>query len=83
MIQRLLFDGIDCEAGRSAITEGVKFTAYVLPNVTKAGLILAHPTITRAERAEYFSVSFGVPPQGFFHGENIPLLRPRRKWQES
>jgi hypothetical protein len=46
-------------------------------------LILAHPTITRAERAEYFSVSFGVPPQGFFHGENIPLLRPRRKWQES
>jgi catechol 2,3-dioxygenase-like lactoylglutathione lyase family enzyme len=23
-----------------------------------------------------------MPPEGFFHGQNIPLLRPGRKWQE-
>ena len=52
-------------------------------SVEEAGLTLAHAAITRAERAENLSVSFSMPPQGFFHTENIPLLRSSRKWQES
>ena len=83
MVQRLFLDRIDGEAGRCAITKGIKFAADVLPNVTEAGLTLAHAAITRAERAENLSVSFSMPPQGFFHTGNIPLLRPSRKWQES
>src|SRR6266545_1510599 len=74
MIQRFFLDRVDGEAGRCAITKRIELAADVLPNVTEAGLALAHAAITRAERAENLSVGFGMPPEGFFHTENIPSL---------
>src|SRR4029077_16231786 len=47
MIQGLFFDGIDSEAGGSAVAERIEFTPDVLTDVTEAGLAIAQTTETR------------------------------------
>src|SRR4029434_5163946 len=74
MIERFFFDGIDGKAGRSSVAERVELAADVLANVAKAGLAFSYPAKARAKRAEYLAVGFGMPPQGFLHRQNIPLL---------
>src|SRR5258705_9440321 len=79
VIERFLFDGIDGEARRRSIAERVQLATDVLANIAKAGLALANATITRAKGAEDLFVGLRMPPEGFLHRENIPLLTKRRK----
>lgn len=79
VIERLFFDGIDGKSGRGSIAERKEFTADVLTNVAKARLAIPNSAKAGAKRAKYLAVSFGMPPKGFSHEQNIALLLTRRK----
>jgi hypothetical protein len=79
MIERLFFDGIDGETGGCAIAERIENSADVFPNITETSLAVADTTEARAKGAEYLPIGLRMPPEGFFHKENIPLLRRRGK----
>ena len=79
VIERLFFDRIDGKSGRGSIAERKEFTADVLTNVAKARLAIPNSAKARAKRTKYLAVSFGMPPKGFSHEQNIPLLLTRRK----
>ena len=79
MVQGLLLDRINREAGRSSITKRIKLASDILADITEACLPIAHTAKARAERAKDPPVFFGPPPKCFFHTANIPLLMPRSK----
>jgi hypothetical protein len=79
MIERFFFDGIDGKTGGCAVAERIEYSTDVFPNITETGLALAETTEARAKCAEYLPIRLRMPPEGFFHEENIPLLRRRSK----
>jgi len=79
MVERLFFDRIDCKPRGRAVAERIKLAADVPTDVAKTGLSIADPAKARTQRTKDLSVGFGLPPKGFSHEKNIPLLPSRSK----
>src|SRR5439155_9153817 len=62
VVERLLLDGIDGEAGRAPVARAPQLSAPILADVAEARLPLADETVARAERAEELAALPGVPP---------------------
>jgi hypothetical protein len=62
MVERLLLDRIDREAGRSAVAELDQLPAAVLADEAEPGLTVGHPAVPRTERAQDAPVGLGLPP---------------------
>src|SRR5213593_2039423 len=78
VVERLLLDGIDGEAGRTPVARAPQLSAPILADVAETRLSLADETVARAERAEELAALAGVPPaRGVeVHGPRI-AGRPR------
>src|SRR5437867_11111842 len=62
VVERLLLDGIDGEAGRAPVARAPQLSAPILADVAETRLSLADETVARAERAEELAALPGVPP---------------------
>src|SRR5207247_5053979 len=62
VVERLLLDGIDGEAGRAPVARAHELPAAVLADVAEACLPLADQAVARAEGAEELAAFRGVPP---------------------
>ena len=58
VVERLLLDGIDGEAGGAAVAERDQLAALVLADEAEAGLAVGEPAIARTERAEELAARF-------------------------
>src|SRR5437867_13408051 len=77
MVQGLLLDRINREAGRSSITRRIKLASDILADITEACLSIAHTAKAGAERAKDQPDFFSPAPKYFLHTANIPLSLPR------
>ena len=73
VVERLLLDGIDGEAGGAAVAERDQLAAFVLADEAEAGLPVAEPTVARAERAEELAARLLVPPTCGMHRLQVGL----------
>ena len=67
VVERLLLDGIDGEAGGAAVAERDELAAFVLADEAEAGLPVAEPAVARAERAEQLAARLLMPPACGMH----------------
>src|SRR5437016_13848462 len=65
MIQRLLFDGINLQGGRRAVSQVIKFSALIDANEAEPCLTSMDVAMPRTKIAVNSSVGLRFPPMGF------------------
>src|SRR5712671_761400 len=65
VIQRFFFDGVDLQGGGGAVSQAVKFAAFIDADKTEASLARIDVAVAWAKIAVDAAVGFRFPPTGF------------------